>query len=831
MPSRWITFFSVVLLVVAGSVSHAQAPRTAPKLQTVFPSGGQAGKSVEITIAGADLDASDALWFSHPGIVATPVKGKPKTFSVTMAVDVPAGQYDVRGLTSEGISNPRTFVVGLLPEANEVEPNNDFATAKPIAINSVVNGVSLPVDVDCFRFEAKKGRRLFFKVVAQPIESKFDGTLRLLDDRGYEIAESRDFDGLDPFLDFTIPRDGSYVIKLHDGTYAGSPEHFYRLIIFDGPVIDAVIPAIAIAGKPTEFTLIGRNLRGSRLADKSSDGQVLETKTITISPNFVSPGELPLSFTGVATGLRGEALDLRTEAGVASPFVVTEAIDPVVLEREPNTIESPQVVMPPCAISGDFRIAGDIDVYRFKAKKGEVWKIEAVSQGIGSQADPTFTLQSVPDKGEPVDINTSDDQADAGLSPRLTLISGDPSYRWTAPNDGTYQVVLNDIAGNNRGDVRLFYRLSIVRERPRFKLYVVPTTPNVLDAVTIRRAGRSSAIVLAWRLDGFTQSINVKADHLPAGIKCDPVIIPQGQNQAVVVFEAAADAKPIVGTIELSGTAVIENAQSLSGGFLPACAMSLGQVVKAIPISAINPPLAVANARRPPSSEVRTTHGFVVAIRDGSPFLLDAKPRRSVIAIGQPIELALTLKRNPGTDDAIALTAPDAPKGFTLAAASIPKGANALNVTIPTSNVAAGDYTFVLRGGGLFKPDAKKPAVKVDEPSNVVRVTLRPSPIEFNTAAIPPAVKAGETLVLDCKITRKADFKGAVKIVLEAPGVSKISASPLTIPAGQAVGKLSIVVAKDAPLGVVAATLRAEVMVGGQSLDVSLPLSFKVSKP
>ena len=57
----------------------------------------------------------------------------------------------------------------------------------------------------------------------------------LLTPAGTELAESRDVFGADPFLDVTLPADGRYVIKVHDATYAGSPDHVYRLTVHDGP--------------------------------------------------------------------------------------------------------------------------------------------------------------------------------------------------------------------------------------------------------------------------------------------------------------------------------------------------------------------------------------------------------------------------------------------------------------------------------------------------------------------------------------------------------------------------------------------------------------------
>src|SRR5687767_14712152 len=53
----------VALLLLADS-ALAQLP--AAKLQSIFPSGGKAGSTLEVTINGTDLDDGSALHFSHP---------------------------------------------------------------------------------------------------------------------------------------------------------------------------------------------------------------------------------------------------------------------------------------------------------------------------------------------------------------------------------------------------------------------------------------------------------------------------------------------------------------------------------------------------------------------------------------------------------------------------------------------------------------------------------------------------------------------------------------------------------------------------------------------
>ena len=63
------------------------------------------------------------------------------------------------------------------------------------------------------------------------------------------------------------------MIKVHDAIYAGSPDHFYRLTIHDGPHLDAILPAAIGPGSPVSLTLIGRGLGAG-----ASSGPALTTE-------------------------------------------------------------------------------------------------------------------------------------------------------------------------------------------------------------------------------------------------------------------------------------------------------------------------------------------------------------------------------------------------------------------------------------------------------------------------------------------------------------------------------------------------------------------------
>ena len=55
------------LVIVGITASHSLAQLPATHLVSVFPAGAQAGQTVEVDIAGEDLDDVDAITLSHQG--------------------------------------------------------------------------------------------------------------------------------------------------------------------------------------------------------------------------------------------------------------------------------------------------------------------------------------------------------------------------------------------------------------------------------------------------------------------------------------------------------------------------------------------------------------------------------------------------------------------------------------------------------------------------------------------------------------------------------------------------------------------------------------------
>src|SRR5437660_3320497 len=106
-PADMKPLASLLILLLLGIVARADLP--SPRFDRLTPLGAAAGSSVEVEVAGADIEEANTLLFDHPGITSEHIKDR--RFKVTVAADVPTGTYDARLVGKWGITNPRLFAV------------------------------------------------------------------------------------------------------------------------------------------------------------------------------------------------------------------------------------------------------------------------------------------------------------------------------------------------------------------------------------------------------------------------------------------------------------------------------------------------------------------------------------------------------------------------------------------------------------------------------------------------------------------------------------------------------------------------------------------------
>src|SRR6185503_8099583 len=195
---RAALFMAMGLALGGMSIVVAQLP--VARITSIFPPGGKAGSSVEVTVAGNDLDDATRLWFSNPAIT-----------SITGAAE-------------------------LAPE-------------------TIVNGRLTAGTPAWYQFSAKKGQRLFIECLSGTIDSRMDATLMLWDNTGRELA----LDRTTGLIDFTASSDGEYRLRVADFLHRGGDDYFYRLALTAGPQVDFIFPPAGLAGTTNSYTLYGRN--------------------------------------------------------------------------------------------------------------------------------------------------------------------------------------------------------------------------------------------------------------------------------------------------------------------------------------------------------------------------------------------------------------------------------------------------------------------------------------------------------------------------------------------------------------------------------------------
>lgn len=187
-----------------------------PFVTNVYPLGVAPGQETSLTLIGTQLPES-------------------RQVKVTLPAETRDGGLWQPAPLADGLSNPFPVFVSRLPLAMETDADNNApAGGQMIAVPSGINGrISTESDVDCYRFEAKKGDAFTFEVQARRHQSSLDPYLRITREDGTTLVENddlRDFKrgSADSRIDnWTAPADGTYVLEIRDMHLRGGDSYVY----------------------------------------------------------------------------------------------------------------------------------------------------------------------------------------------------------------------------------------------------------------------------------------------------------------------------------------------------------------------------------------------------------------------------------------------------------------------------------------------------------------------------------------------------------------------------------------------------------------------------
>jgi len=447
---------------------------------------------------------------------------------ISIARDARTGPREVRLLSKAGLSNPIALHVDRFPECREREPNEDEPTCVD-SLPAILNGQIMPGDVDKFRFRAKKGQKLVAAVraralipyLADAVPGWFQAVLALHDADGNELALVDDFRfDPDPLVRYEIPEDGEYELLIRDSIYRGREDFVYRIALGQLPFVDSIFPLGSRMGESPCVKLSGWNL---------------PVKEAVLDLEKNGPGLYAVNVPGLGEGANRVACAVDT---------LEEC-----MEHEPNNkYGSARMINLPVTINGRIDSPGDLDIFRFRGRKGEKIAAEVLARRLNSPVDSFLRLTNA--EGKTIAVN--DDWKD--LAAGLTTHHADSRILADLPEDGMYYLHLGDTQVGGGDDYG--YRLRVSPPMPDFSLRVMPSSISVHSGETVVLE------IAVVREDGFKGDIKLELSDAPQGFVLDGDLIPAECDRVPVTLTAprdfGLDPQPvvIVGTSIIGGKSV-----------------------------------------------------------------------------------------------------------------------------------------------------------------------------------------------------------------------------------------------------------------------------------
>ncbi len=703
---KFITKALVGSFLLISTPAFAELPSL--RFDRLTPVGGSAGATIDVEVLGAELDDVKSFLFDHPGLSVEQVKDR--QFKVKVAADVPAGTYDVRLVGRWGVSNPRVFAVSHgLQDVAEKEPNNEPKEAQEVSLNSAINGTSDGNGEDFYVVTLKAGQRVVFDCLARRLESEVDASLELASATGKVLASNGDYFGADPFIDFIVPEDGKYMVRVNDLRFRGG--YPYRLVISDRPHLENVFPRVVQVGKPTEVEVAGRGFTAAGTLNLPIEGPPLQTARLSVTaPDevvelgtfrfFEHPHDHSVLPTAATCTLNGFQVRPIPNALNAITMMASETL--VTLDQEPNNDrEKPQRLELPAVVAGRFDQPRDADWFEIEVKEGGNYGFEVYSERINGRADPYLVV--IDEQGNRV--TELDD-----FGHRMNAFDGhlrDPSGNVSLSANKKYRVLVQD--RYSRGGARYQYVLSIRKPQSDFFAAAIHSqNPGPGGTTLWKGSSQYLDLVLHYR-DGFNGPVTVTAAGLPPGVTAVPTTFTD--SRATFVLTATPDAADWTGEISLMATATVGD-------------KTIKREVR--PYSRI-----WTNGE----ATSRPARKLALAVREPGPFGLTIEPAQVQVEAGKSVELTVKATRQwPDFKAAINLQALSFPGQFQFANKAIADNTNDTKVTLSVqNNTRPGPYTLTIQGQAQVpfnkdKAATSRPNTLVSLPAVPVTITVIAAP-------------------------------------------------------------------------------------------------------
>ena len=758
-------FLLTSVLLIATTVAQAGTPR----LARIVPAGGQRGTTVEVVFQGKYLDKPEEVLVYEPGITVESLEflegnveirgrrdrveaGSGVRVKLKIADDCSLGVHGLRLRTASGISEFQRFVVGPFASIDEEERtpqvrNDKRESSQTVPLNSTVLGRMIdPTDVDMYRIEAKQGQRLSAEIEAVRLgvdQGIPDLHIAVLDADGKRLIAADDSALFlqDPVVSLIALKDGAYFIEVRHSTYSAAND-VYRLHVGTFARPTGLYPAGGPSGKELSVRIIGD--------PKGEWSQAVTLPTTESSRDF-----------------RFVAID--AESNIPAPTPNTLRVSPFdnVLEAEPNDSEdatkSQSATSLPIAFNGIIEKSGDVDCFRFTAKKGERFKVHCLANALGSPMDPTIWIKQVGAKGNPQ--RATDSRANqlgyppAGGMNRDTL---DPILDFTAAADGEYVLGVEDDRGNGGAD--FVYRVEITPETDAVYVYIpqdgeAAFQPQARQSISIPSGGRyNTQLSIISTNRPFNGDLELVALGLPEGVTMHAPRVAPAMPRVPVVFEAAPDAKLQGKFIEIVARPVTKDTSDQKDAKESERTTLVSGFRQSIPMSASgNNDYYVFN----------TFEKLAIAVTEPSPFSIEVDEPKSALVQNGEISLKFKIVRAEGFDEPVSVAMEWKPNGVSTGTPITMRVEKSEGEYLlgAARNATAGSYQVTLSAvSGAQRPAYRDGANRTYVSTKPFKLLVAEPHIDAKFARA--SIERGKTANLTVKLNHLKPFEGKAKATL-----------------------------------------------------------------
>lgn len=496
-----------------------------PWLDRVYPLGGKRGTTVPLQLFGANLPSNQIE------LVVPPSDGSMSGLAFQ--------SVSIAGGTSNVLLETDDFA-----EYLEAEPNNEVAQAKPVELPCVLNGrIEQAGDSDLWTFTGKKGDTWQFDLRASRLGSELDGVLTLIDANGNVIANADDLANgqTDCVLNFTLPADGTFTLKVKDGLSSrGGSEFAYRVRI----------------NRPTDATLRLSTALDSITLLRGGEAKI---KVLADRPTGFAD-EVALNIEGLPEGVavsgklgKGQnQVDLVLKADAAAKIATSHLriVGKWKVGEEERSVAAR--VQRPVTESESTELLLRIGV-------PTPFKLKGIFETKYAPRGSTFTRRYRVERNGfegPLWIEIADRQArhlQGVTGPKISLAAGVsefefpftfPPYMEIGRTSRTCLAVFGEVA--DADGTKHVVSFTSVEQNEQCIVLIDPNRLSVETTLRNIRREPGAEIRIPFRIargNGLRGPVRVElfVPKTVAGVICDPVEVPEGSNAGVLTLRFAAD--------------------------------------------------------------------------------------------------------------------------------------------------------------------------------------------------------------------------------------------------------------------------------------------------